>query len=235
MCCTCTACACVHAPCRSALRSWGSPPAWAAVRLADRQLQPVQLRRAAQQRDRGAAKLQLTARDAQGLPEKLVAETRHLPGVKVAAPLLEVSANAVGPKGSDAVELVGADSALAELKGALVRKVALTPFAGVEAVVLPRACGTEGGSQRNSATSCTSRRSGTPAKRRSIPCSRKAGRRPDLQPDRDEHFEYVQNASGLHGSRESHPGGAQAGPAGRRAGWLGTDRRRALWRGVGQL
>ena len=85
----------------------------------------------------GSAKLQLTARAAQGLPEKLVAETRHLPGVKVAAPLLEVSANAVGPKGSDSVELVGADSALSELKGALVRKVALTPFAGVEAVVLP--------------------------------------------------------------------------------------------------
>ncbi|HXC44961.1 MAG TPA: ABC transporter permease, partial [Solirubrobacteraceae bacterium] len=67
----------------------------------------------------------------------LVGETRRLGGVKIAAPLLEVSANAVGPKGSDSVELVGADSTLAELKGALVRKVALTPFAGVEAVVLP--------------------------------------------------------------------------------------------------
>ncbi|HXC24237.1 MAG TPA: ABC transporter permease [Solirubrobacteraceae bacterium] len=85
----------------------------------------------------GAATLQLTARAAQGMPEKLVGETRHLAGVRIAAPLLEVSANAVGPKGSDSVELVGADSTLAELKGALVRKVALTPFAGVEAVVLP--------------------------------------------------------------------------------------------------
>ena len=85
----------------------------------------------------GAATLQLTARQAQGMPEKLVGETRRLGGVKIAAPLLEVSANAVGPKGSDSVELVGADSTLAELKGALVRKVALTPFAGVEAVVLP--------------------------------------------------------------------------------------------------
>ncbi len=85
----------------------------------------------------GTAKLQVTARGAQGLPEKLVSEARHLPGVRVAAPLLEVSANAVGPKGSEAVELVGADSTLAELKGALVSKVALTPFAGVEAVVLP--------------------------------------------------------------------------------------------------
>ena len=85
----------------------------------------------------GAATLQLTARQAQGMPEKLVGETRRLSGVRIAAPLLEVSANAVGPKGSDSVELVGADSTLAELKGALVRKVALTPFAGVEAVVLP--------------------------------------------------------------------------------------------------
>jgi putative ABC transport system permease protein len=85
----------------------------------------------------GAAKLQLTARDAHGLPEKLVTEARHLQAVRVAAPLLEVSANAVGPKGSESVELVGADGTLAELKGALVRKVALTPFAGVEAVVLP--------------------------------------------------------------------------------------------------
>jgi putative ABC transport system permease protein len=85
----------------------------------------------------GAATLQLTGRAAQGMPEKLVGETRRLSGVRIAAPLLEVSANAVGPKGSDSVELVGADSTLAELKGALVRKVALTPFAGVEAVVLP--------------------------------------------------------------------------------------------------
>jgi len=85
----------------------------------------------------GTATLQLTAREAQGMPEKLVGETRRLSGVRIAAPLLEVSANAVGPKGSDSVELVGADGTLAELKGALVRKVALTPFAGVEAVVLP--------------------------------------------------------------------------------------------------
>jgi putative ABC transport system permease protein len=85
----------------------------------------------------GAAKLQLTARDAHGLPGTLVTQVRRLQGVRVAAPLLEVSANARGPRGSESVELVGADSALAELGGALVHKVALTPFAGVEAVVLP--------------------------------------------------------------------------------------------------
>jgi putative ABC transport system permease protein len=85
----------------------------------------------------GAAKLQVTARDAHGLPEALLTQARRLGGVRIAAPLLEVSANATGPKGSESVELVGADATLAELKGALVRKVALTPFAGIEAVVLP--------------------------------------------------------------------------------------------------
>ncbi len=85
----------------------------------------------------GRAKLQLTARDAHGLPANLVGQVRRLPGVRVAAPLLEVSANAVGPKGSASVELVGADGTLAQLQGALVKKVALTPFAGVAAVVLP--------------------------------------------------------------------------------------------------
>jgi putative ABC transport system permease protein len=85
----------------------------------------------------GKAKLQLTSRDAHGFDEKLVAKVRGLDGVEVAAPLLEVSANARGPKGQQSVELVGADPALAQLGGSLVRKTALTPFGGISAVVLP--------------------------------------------------------------------------------------------------
>src|SRR6478752_547412 len=42
----------------------------------------------------GGAKLQLTARDTHGFPERLVGEVRKLPGVRVAAALVEVSANA---------------------------------------------------------------------------------------------------------------------------------------------
>lgn len=85
----------------------------------------------------GAAQLQLTARDAHGFDQALVAKVRHLPGVKVAAPLLEVSAQASGPKGSQSVELAGVDSSLPQLGGALVRKTALSPFAGFSEVVLP--------------------------------------------------------------------------------------------------
>ncbi|HEY1457181.1 MAG TPA: ABC transporter permease [Solirubrobacteraceae bacterium] len=85
----------------------------------------------------GNATLQLLARDPHGFSQSTVAQVRHIPGVRVAAPLLEANANALGPKGSESVELVGADASLSELGGALVRHTQLTPFAGVGAMVLP--------------------------------------------------------------------------------------------------
>ncbi|HUN77657.1 MAG TPA: ABC transporter permease, partial [Solirubrobacteraceae bacterium] len=85
----------------------------------------------------GNATLQLVARDAEGLDEGLVARVRHIPGVRAAAPLAEVNANAIGPRGRESVELVGADSSLSSLGGSLVRHTKLTPFAGFGAVVLP--------------------------------------------------------------------------------------------------
>jgi putative ABC transport system permease protein len=85
----------------------------------------------------GRATLQLLARDAQGMPESLLAQVRRIDGVRVAAPLLEASAQASGPKGSESVELVGADSSLRALGGALVRRTELEPFAGIGAVLLP--------------------------------------------------------------------------------------------------
>jgi putative ABC transport system permease protein len=85
----------------------------------------------------GNASVQLLARDPHGMPESLLARVRAIPGVRVAAPLLEASANATGPKGSESVELVGADSSLRELGGTLVRHTELEPFAGIGAVLLP--------------------------------------------------------------------------------------------------
>lgn len=85
----------------------------------------------------GKATLQLLARDPQGFEEGLVTKVRHIPGVRAAAPLLEASANAIGPKGHASVELVGADASLSELGGSLVRHTKLTPFAGFGAIVLP--------------------------------------------------------------------------------------------------
>jgi putative ABC transport system permease protein len=85
----------------------------------------------------GDATLQLIARGPQGMPEAMLRRVRHIPGVAVAAPLLEASANAVGPRGGESVELVGADASLSQLGGALVRHVHIAPFGGIGAVVLP--------------------------------------------------------------------------------------------------
>jgi putative ABC transport system permease protein len=85
----------------------------------------------------GDATLQLLARSPQGFPQSTLARVRAISGVRAAAPLLEADANASGPRGSESVELVGADASLAKLGGTLVRHAELTPFGGVGAVVLP--------------------------------------------------------------------------------------------------
>ncbi|HYB23728.1 MAG TPA: hypothetical protein VED41_08015, partial [Solirubrobacteraceae bacterium] len=85
----------------------------------------------------GDATLQVLARGAGGMPERLLGQVRRIPGVRVAAPLLEANANAIGPRGSRSVELVGADESLRSLGGALVRHTQLSPFGGIGAIVLP--------------------------------------------------------------------------------------------------
>jgi putative ABC transport system permease protein len=85
----------------------------------------------------GRASLQLIARDPHGFDERLLARVRRIVGVRTAAPLLEANANAVGPRGSRSVELIGADESLAQLGGRLVRNTHLAPFGGIGAIVLP--------------------------------------------------------------------------------------------------
>ncbi len=85
----------------------------------------------------GNATLQLLARDPHGFQVSMLGRVRAIPGVRAAAPLLEASAEASGPDGRESVELVGADSSLSALGGALVRHTPLSSFAGIEAVALP--------------------------------------------------------------------------------------------------
>ncbi len=85
----------------------------------------------------GHASLQLLARDQHGFPEQLLAQVERLQGVKVAAPLVEASANARGPAGGESVELVGVDTRLARLGGRIATHTKLQPFAGITAIVLP--------------------------------------------------------------------------------------------------
>ncbi len=85
----------------------------------------------------GKANLQLVARDPQGFPESMLARVRNIPGVRVAAPVLEANANAVGPHARESIELVGADPALSALRGTLLAHANLSPFGNIGAVALP--------------------------------------------------------------------------------------------------
>jgi putative ABC transport system permease protein len=86
----------------------------------------------------GRATLQLTARDAQGFPASVLGQVRAIAGVHVAAPLLEVDGRLTGTRASGAVQVIGANQTLGSLHGRLVRRVALTPFPGLGALVLPQ-------------------------------------------------------------------------------------------------
>jgi putative ABC transport system permease protein len=85
----------------------------------------------------GKATLQLLARDPRGFPQSTLQAVRQIHGVRIAAPLLEAGANAIGPKGSRSVELIGADSSLSALGGSLVQSADLRPFAKIGAAALP--------------------------------------------------------------------------------------------------
>jgi putative ABC transport system permease protein len=84
----------------------------------------------------GNATLQLAARDPRGLTQEMVGDVRRLAGVRAAAPLLEANAQASGPRGSESVQLVGADESLSKLGGRLVPHGELSPFGGIGAVVI---------------------------------------------------------------------------------------------------
>lgn len=66
----------------------------------------------------GPASLQLRARSGEGFDERMLARAQHLPGVKQAAPLLELPATIVGAEGQRVtLDLVGADASLTILDG----------------------------------------------------------------------------------------------------------------------
>jgi putative ABC transport system permease protein len=85
----------------------------------------------------GSAKLQVLSRDPRGFDQSLLDKVRHISGVRLAAPLLEANADALGPRASRSVELIGADESLTRLGGTLVRHTKLAPFGGIGAIVMP--------------------------------------------------------------------------------------------------
>jgi putative ABC transport system permease protein len=88
----------------------------------------------------GAARVQVVARDAQGIDGRLLADVRRLPDVARATPMLEQRVQLAGARGEASALLVGVDPTLASLGGALTREI--DPALGVlfgDGVLLPSA------------------------------------------------------------------------------------------------
>jgi putative ABC transport system permease protein len=91
----------------------------------------------------GGAQLQLAARSADGFDARLLARVERLSGVQAAAPMLDLQANLVGPRGRRSVLLVGGDPRFARLGGAFVRAFTSEQLARERAVALPVSLGRE--------------------------------------------------------------------------------------------
>ena len=86
----------------------------------------------------GNAQYQLDARGPAGVSERLLGETRLLPGVKVALPILEQQANLTGENGhQQSVDLIGADPRFAHFGGSKLRRFSARQLAAQQAVALP--------------------------------------------------------------------------------------------------
>ena len=85
----------------------------------------------------GQMQFQLESRDQRGFDQQLLREVRRLPGVRATAPVLEESANAIGPTGQQAVDLIGADPRLAFRDGPLLRHFHYAQIARLGALALP--------------------------------------------------------------------------------------------------
>ena len=85
----------------------------------------------------GQMRFQITARDAHGFDASLLSQVERIPGVLTAVPVLQESANVVGPQGSQSVDLVGTEPRLAYLGGALVRNLGTSQLSRTRAFMLP--------------------------------------------------------------------------------------------------
>jgi len=65
----------------------------------------------------GKARLQLASRSQEGFDQRLALQAQHLPGVRVAAPVLRENVAVIGPRGQVAVQLLGVTPAVELLGG----------------------------------------------------------------------------------------------------------------------
>lgn len=85
----------------------------------------------------GSARLQLAARSSGGFDERLQETSRHLPGVRVAAPVLRENVAVVGPHGRSSVQLLGITGAVVGLGGFETQDFGLAGFRFSGGLILP--------------------------------------------------------------------------------------------------
>lgn len=85
----------------------------------------------------GRMQFQLDARKAQGFDQRLLGEVQKLPGVRAALPVIEASANVVGPTGQEAVDLIGTEPRFARLGSPLLAHFSYAQLAKQKALALP--------------------------------------------------------------------------------------------------
>jgi putative ABC transport system permease protein len=85
----------------------------------------------------GSARVQLAARSQDGFDEALLARSRGLPGVAVAAPLLRENIAVLGPRGRRSVQLVGVTPAALRLGSFSTATLGATNFSFGHGLILP--------------------------------------------------------------------------------------------------
>lgn len=86
----------------------------------------------------GNSELQLVARSPAGLPQAAYDAASDLPGVRIAAPLLQAQANLVGPEGRRGITVFGADPRIVKLRGSLLSGFSAADDAQQRTLALPR-------------------------------------------------------------------------------------------------
>jgi putative ABC transport system permease protein len=85
----------------------------------------------------GSARLQLAGRSPSGFSESRFAQVQALPGVKLAVPVLEHEVNVVGPRGSQAVDLIGLNATFLGLESHLLGHVSAEQISQQHGLALP--------------------------------------------------------------------------------------------------
>ncbi len=86
----------------------------------------------------GDTQFQLEAKGTRGFSEQLLYETRRVPGVQTALPVLDEQASVIGPNHVQrSVDLIGTDPRFAHFAGTLLRRFSATQLAAQRAIALP--------------------------------------------------------------------------------------------------